>query len=189
MVTDWRIFCQGLNNWATTWQNQQTQINLGIRQVWSESLLSAWRKVKSLATHKADREDSDQTGPRLIESSLGTHAILLVLSWDGSGHHYSVSGPLSSFGVWAQAKYEGTVSFQTGRSGQTVVLKEQTDQAGRGRLIGCATAWYVDGLGFDPHVRQHSFVEFGHEIISTAIFSLQDVQLSVTGERMCTKYW
>ena len=38
-------------------------------------------------------------------------------------------------------------------------------------------------------VRQHSFVEMGHEIISTAILSLaliQVGQLSVTGERMCT---
>ena len=41
----------------------------------------------------------------------------------------------------------------------------------------------------DPPVGQHSFVEMGHEIISTAIFSLaltQVGQLSVTGERMCT---
>ena len=37
--------------------------------------------------------------------------------------------------------------------------------------------------------RQHSFVEIGHEIISTAILSLpliQEGQLSVTGEGMCT---
>ena len=40
--------------------------------------------------------------------------------------------------------------------------------------------------------RQHSFVEIGQEMISTAILSLpliQEGQLSVTGERMCTKYW
>ena len=46
--------------------------------------------------------------------------------------------------------------------------------------------------GFDPRVRQHSFVEIGHEIISTAILSLpliQAGQLSVTGEGMCTNYW
>ena len=52
--------------------------------------------------------------------------------------------------------------------------------------------WYADGRGFDPYVRQHSFVEIGHYIISTAILSLpliQDGQLSVTGERMCTKCW
>ena len=35
-------------------------------------------------------------------------------------------------------------------------------------------------------------MEIGHEIISTAILSIpliQVGQLSVTGERMCTKYW
>ena len=49
--------------------------------------------------------------------------------------------------------------------------------------------WYSIGRGFDPPVRQHSYVEIGHEIISTAIISLpliQVGQLSVTGERMCT---
>ena len=46
----------------------KTQISLGIRPVWSESSLSAWRKLGSWATHKAHSEDSDQTGrmPRLI---------------------------------------------------------------------------------------------------------------------------
>ena len=42
---------------------------------------------------------------------------------------------------------------------------------------------------FDPRVRQHSFVEIGLEITSTAILSLpliQVRQLSVTGERLCT---
>ena len=57
------------------------QISLGIRPVWSESSLSAWRKLGSLATHSAHSEDCDQTGS---ESSLGAHAILLVLSWGGS---------------------------------------------------------------------------------------------------------
>ena len=46
----------------------KTQISLGIRPVWSESLLSAWRELGSLATHWAHSKDSDQTGrmPRLI---------------------------------------------------------------------------------------------------------------------------
>ena len=45
----------------------KTQISLGIRPVWSEFSLSAWRKLGSLATHWADSNDSDQTGrmPRL----------------------------------------------------------------------------------------------------------------------------
>ena len=64
--------------------------------------------------------------------------------------------------------------------------------AGLGSSVGCSSAWYADGLGFDLHVRQHSFVEIGHEIISSAILSLPQIQeghLSVTGERKCTKYW
>ena len=48
-----------------------TQISLGIRPIWSESSLSAWWNIKSLATHWAHSEDSEhseQTGrmPRLI---------------------------------------------------------------------------------------------------------------------------
>ena len=37
-----------------------------------------------------------------------------------------------------------------------------------------------------------NILSWSHEIISTAILSLrpiQEGQLSVTGERMCTKYW
>ena len=46
----------------------KTPISLGIRPVWSESSLSAWRKLRPLGTHSAHSEDSDQTGrmPRLI---------------------------------------------------------------------------------------------------------------------------
>ena len=44
------------------------------------------------------------------------------------------------------------------------------------------------GRGFKPRRgRQHSFVETDHEIFSTFILSLiQEGQLSVSGERMCT---
>ena len=56
------------SNWASAQSDQKTQINLGICPVWSESSLSARRKLGSLATHWAHSEDSDQTGrmPRLI---------------------------------------------------------------------------------------------------------------------------
>ena len=65
----------------------KTHISLGICPVWSESLLSAWRKLEILATHWVHSEDSDHTGriPKLIWIfSLGTHATLLVLSCCGS---------------------------------------------------------------------------------------------------------
>ena len=56
-------------------------------------------------------------------------------------------------------------------------------------LIGSSLDLLV-GCGFNPRRgRQHSFVEIDHEIFSTVILSLpliQEGQLSVSGERMCT---
>ena len=50
--------------------------------------------------------------------------------------------------------------------------------------------WRPGGRGFKPRRGwQHSFVEIDHEIFSTVILSLpliQEGQLSVSGERMCT---
>ena len=50
--------------------------------------------------------------------------------------------------------------------------------------------WRPEGRGLNPRRgQQHSFVEIDHEIISTVILSLpliQEGQLSVSGERMCT---
>ena len=50
--------------------------------------------------------------------------------------------------------------------------------------------WKPGGCGFNPRRgQQHSFVEIDHEIFSTVILSLpliQEGQLSVSGERMCT---
>ena len=75
---------------TASWQNQlsgmcaqRKQISLGIRTVWSESSLSAWRKIGSLATHWAHSEDSDQTGrmPRLIWvfAGLSCHFVGFVM--------------------------------------------------------------------------------------------------------------
>ena len=44
-----------------------------------------------------------------------------------------------------------------------------------------ASTWYADGRMFDDHVRQHSFVETGHEIFSTAVLSLPLIQLLTKG--------
>ena len=72
---------------AATWQNQRkwhvhpakTQISLGIRPVWSESSLSAWRKLGSLANHWAHSEDSDQTGRML--HWVHSHFVGFVMRW------------------------------------------------------------------------------------------------------------
>ena len=50
--------------------------------------------------------------------------------------------------------------------------------------------WRPGGRRFNPHQgQQHSFAENDHEIFSMVILSLpliQEGQLSVSGERMCT---
>ena len=58
-----------------------------IHPVWSESSLSAWRKLTSfIASNWVHSKDSDPTGqmPRLIWVFAGAHAVLLILSWGGS---------------------------------------------------------------------------------------------------------
>ena len=77
----------------------KTQISLGIRPVCSESLLSAWRKLGSLATHWVHSEDSDQSlrMARLIWCFPGHTVILLVLSWGGSFYTIAFSLLLSVY--------------------------------------------------------------------------------------------
>ena len=81
-------------NIGTTYEPRHDKTNtMSVRPVWSESSLSAWRNIGSLATHWAHSEDSDQTGhmhnedsdqighrPRLIWVFAGRTLILLVLS-------------------------------------------------------------------------------------------------------------
>ena len=57
-------------------------------------------------------------------------------------------------------------------------------------LLDASSDWRPGGRWFNPHRGpQHSFVEIDQEILSTVILSLpliQEGQLSVSGERMCT---
>ena len=67
-----------------------------------------------------------------------------------------------------------------------------TGKTGRGSSTGSVSAWHASGPEFDPRVRHILSWRLGHEKISTAILPLpliQEEQLSVNGERMCTKYW
>ena len=81
----------------------KTQISLGIRPVWSEASLSAWRKLGSLATHWVHSEDSDETGrmPRLIWVFAGRTFILLDLSCRGSPQSFLLI-------IWAAPSEFGT---------------------------------------------------------------------------------
>ena len=71
----------------TNWVCAQRRLrSAGVRPVWSESSLSAWRNLGPLATHWVHSEDSGQTGrmSRLIWVFAGQTLILLVLSCRGS---------------------------------------------------------------------------------------------------------
>ena len=63
-------------------------------------------------------------------------------------------------------------------------------QAASVAQLDAPSDWRPGGCGLNPRWgRQHSFMEIDHETFSTVIFSLpliQEGQLSVSGERMCT---
>ena len=62
----------------------KTQISLGIHPVWSESLLSAWRKLGSLATYWARSEDWSDSVDAQADLSLRlahTHFVGFVMLW------------------------------------------------------------------------------------------------------------
>ena len=72
------------------------------------------------------------------------------------------------------------------------VIDSDCKWTGRGSSIGSEFAWHASGPEFDPHVQHILSWRLGHENISTAILPLpliQEEQLSVTDEIMCTKYW
>ena len=58
--------------------------------------------------------------------------------------------------------------------------------------IGSMSAWHASGPEFEPHVRHILSRRPGHEKKNAAILPLpliQKQQVSVTSERMWTKYW
>ena len=74
----------------------KTQISLGIRPVWSESLMCAQLVAKDPSFLYADSEYSDQAGS---ESTLGAHVILLVLSRGGSRSFILFQADISEDGI------------------------------------------------------------------------------------------
>ena len=86
------------------------------------------------------------------------------------------------------------VSLQTSANneGQEIALDNFlfSMRKGLGGSVGCAVRLETRRSRVQPRRgRQHSFVEIDHEIFSTVILSLpliQEGQLSVSGERMCT---
>ena len=94
LVTFILLYLSYLMTKPTKWyvRPAKTQINLGIRPVWSESSLSTWGNLKSLAIIRAHSKPSEQTEwcPSWFESSQGAKVILLILSWGGSFYFVSL---------------------------------------------------------------------------------------------------
>ena len=70
-------------------------------------------------------------------------------------------------------------------------IDDNKKSAGRGSSIGSVSVWHADSPEFDPHVRHILSWRLGQVKNSMAFFPfplIQEEQLSVTGERMCTKY-
>ena len=86
---------------------------------------------------------------------------------------------------WAQGYIQLKVTF---RGGDQAELNSRPPASVA--QLDAPSDWGPGGRGFNPRRgRQHSFVETDHEIFSTIILSLpliQEGQLSVPGERMCT---
>ena len=89
--------------------------------------------------------------------------------------------------VICQGKMSGNFTFQPDKARIFSIYVSLPASVAQ---LDAPSDWRPGGRGFNPcRGRQHSFVEIDHEIFSTVILSLpliQEGQLSVSGERMCT---
>ena len=93
---------------TTKWHVHPAKISLGICPVWSESLLSAWRSLRSLATHWAHCEDwSDWVDAQADPSLCWAHGhffgfVMRQLIW--ASHHEKGTYHKDEQQKWAAAR-------------------------------------------------------------------------------------
>ena len=115
---------------------------------------------------------------------LRYHRQLIVVlgRWPGVIVHQAIQGTLCRAGLGGSVGC--AVRLETRRS------RVQPPPASLGGSVGCAVRLETRRSRVQPRRgRQHSFAEIDHEIFSTVSLSLpliQEGQLSVSGERMCT---
>ena len=116
------------------------------------------------------------------------------LSWMRQSHCCKQCGPRSDCSFRSSLIWVHTVCLYAKCKFEKFARRcsrryKQTTSASVAQL-DAPSDWRPGGRGFNPRRgRQHSFVEIDHEIFSTVILSLpliQEGQLSVSGERMCT---
>ena len=95
----------------------KTKLSLCICPVWSDSSLSAWRKLDSIATHWAHSEDSDPTGrmPRLIWAFAGRtcHFVGFDIRW----HHYAIKFYAAGYASSRLSTHQGAVRLNCSKYG------------------------------------------------------------------------
>ena len=156
----------------------------------------SWKNFASLVSQNMPSEDSDQAAQMgsWSESSLGGRLMVIashicrsiwMFRWLVCLRITSLHGLNPAGG-----KIQLTILWCFNAQSLPLSPFYLLDIASLDGSFGCASDWRSGGRGFDPRRgRQHSFVEIDHEIFSTVILSLpliQEGQLSVSGERMCT---
>ena len=98
----------------------KAQISLGIRPVWLDSSLSAWRIIGPLTTYGAHSEDSDQTGqmPRLIRVFAGhtSHFVVFVMQRLILIYAYIIDQYNCAF-LWSPLFYRDFIIFNSQMTG------------------------------------------------------------------------
>ena len=159
-----------------------------VRSAWaSESSLSAWRKFGSLATHWADAQ-ADLSLPWAHSHLVGfVMSRLIYTEWA------SDEGP-RDWNYWEAAGLLIAKSYSPFLK-KRINCFIRLDFAGSDSSVGSEPAWYSGGCGFDSPVRQHSFAETGHEIISMHSPPTADSKkrvrlqhLQIAGEHIATEH-
>ena len=145
-----------------------------------------WKSAKNLQQQWATTRQNHQNDlcAQRRQISLGIRPV-----WSESSLFTDAQADLSL--RWAHRSFCWFCRAAVQEAIDRVMTNLKISTTGRGSSIGSEFAWHASGPEFDPHVRHILSWRLGHENISTAILPLpliQEEQLSVTGERMCTKY-
>ena len=148
--------------------------------MWAFCSLTWWKK----SDYPEETTDLGQAIITLLHAGYRIRAV----AWKSEGLNPALSRPFII--IWLRfLQTNQSFTFASWVYLLSLILFFET---GRGSSIGNVSAWHESGPEFDSHVRHILSWRLGHENISTAILPLpliQEEQLSVTGERMSTKYW
>ena len=167
-------------------RTQQRLISLGIHPVWSESSLSACRRsLGSLATHWTQSEDAQAdlslrwahmsfcwfchaaAQMKMLQSFTTVFYSFLQIADLQQEHQREMEGLLENVRQLSRELKLQMLIIDNFIPPEYQVLLDincficKSLSAGSGSSVGCASNWYSGDCGFNPPVRQHSFMEIG----------------------------